>query len=205
VQHLLGSDEALLFFLTGRSETHVWAVTREGVAWHHTALGDDELARRVRTLRVGVELENQEAAVAAGKGFDLAAAADLYAFLFDGIEAKIRDKKHLIIVPSAALTSLPFQLLVTASPAVAKPNVQQLSAYREAAWLIKRHDGDTSPLSCKPESAAGARKAQPRAKASGRLWRSHFWPRRPRRSGHRGGAFSHTYAGFLELLARDAR
>ena len=40
------------------------------------------------------------------------------------------------MVPSGALTALPFHLLVTQTPAAAVP--EQLAGYRDAAWLIKR-------------------------------------------------------------------
>jgi CHAT domain-containing protein len=52
--------------------------------------------------------------------------------LFGQIAADIKDKKHLIVVPSGALTSLPFQVLITEKP----EGTQRLS---DAAWLIKRH------------------------------------------------------------------
>jgi len=42
----------------------------------------------------------------------------------------------LLVVPSGALTALPFHLLVTEKPVVAVP--ENLADYRDAAWLIKR-------------------------------------------------------------------
>ena len=51
-------------------------------------------------------------------------------------------KPHLIVVPAGALTSLPFHLLVTQTPAVAVPQVKtvrDLAAYRGAAWLMRKH------------------------------------------------------------------
>jgi CHAT domain-containing protein len=74
--------------------------------------------------------------------FDLTVAHELYGALIGPVEALIRDKRHLIVVPSGALTALPFHLLVTEKPAVAVPHVEtlrDLAAYRDAAWLLKRH------------------------------------------------------------------
>ena len=71
-----------------------------------------------------------------------ALAHELYGTLIGPVEALIRDKRHLIVVPSGALTALPFHLLVTEKPAVAVPQVKtprDLAAYRDAAWLLKRH------------------------------------------------------------------
>jgi CHAT domain-containing protein len=74
--------------------------------------------------------------------FDLGLAHELYGTLLGPVEPLIKDKRHLIVVPSGALTALPFHLLVTEKPAVAVPQVnapRDLSAYRDAAWLLKRH------------------------------------------------------------------
>jgi CHAT domain-containing protein len=74
--------------------------------------------------------------------FDLGLAHELYETLLGPVEALIRDKRHLMVVPSGALTALPFHLLVTEQPVVAVPQVnapRDLAAYRDAAWLLKRH------------------------------------------------------------------
>jgi CHAT domain-containing protein len=54
----------------------------------------------------------------------------LYKALFGQVEDLIRDK-HLLIVPSGPLTQLPFQVLVTAAPAV--------SNHRSTQWLARKH------------------------------------------------------------------
>jgi CHAT domain-containing protein/tetratricopeptide (TPR) repeat protein len=74
--------------------------------------------------------------------FDLGRAHELYKTLLGPVEPLITGKRHLIVVPSGALTALPFHLLVTEKPAVAAPQVnapRDLAAYRTWAWLIKRH------------------------------------------------------------------
>jgi CHAT domain-containing protein/Tfp pilus assembly protein PilF len=74
--------------------------------------------------------------------FDLGLAYELYEALIGPVEGLIKDKRHLIVVPSGALTALPFHLLVTEKPAVAVSQVnapRDLAAYRDAAWLLKRH------------------------------------------------------------------
>jgi CHAT domain-containing protein/lipopolysaccharide biosynthesis regulator YciM len=69
--------------------------------------------------------------------FDLALAHELYKTLVGPVEPLIKDKRHLIVVPSGALTALPFHLLVTEKPATAAPG--DLAGYRNAQWLLKRH------------------------------------------------------------------
>jgi CHAT domain-containing protein len=73
--------------------------------------------------------------------FDLSLAHELYVTLLGPVEALVKDKHHLLVVPSGALTSLPFHLLVTGKPAAAVPasrNPKDLAIYRNAAWLLKR-------------------------------------------------------------------
>jgi CHAT domain-containing protein len=60
---------------------------------------------------------------------------ELYKALFGQIEDMIKDKQ-LLIVPSGALTQLPFQVLVTEKP---DPGLSGLDALRHAAWLIRSH------------------------------------------------------------------
>jgi tetratricopeptide (TPR) repeat protein len=69
--------------------------------------------------------------------FDLGLAHELYDALIGPVEPLIKDKRHLMVVPSGALTALPFHLLVTEKPAPAPPG--DLAAYRNAQWLLKRH------------------------------------------------------------------
>ena len=45
VQNFLGPDEALVFFLSGKEDTFVFALTRESFVWQAIALGSGDLAR----------------------------------------------------------------------------------------------------------------------------------------------------------------
>jgi CHAT domain-containing protein len=73
--------------------------------------------------------------------FNLDLAHELYDTLIGPIEPLIKDKKHLIVVPSGVLTAVPFHLLVTEKPvAVSQVTAPgDLAAYRNAQWLLKRH------------------------------------------------------------------
>jgi CHAT domain-containing protein/tetratricopeptide (TPR) repeat protein len=189
LQRLLGSDEALLFWLSGPEhwEIYLFALTREGFAWKTIALKGEALAEKVAAFRRGLDvdalhrgLQRKECtqAEADKRGlsrlecgrvvakdceearmrglarddctpaqgprelFDLALAHELYGTLIGPVEELIKDKKHLIVVPSGPLTALPFHLLVTEKPAVAVPQVKtprDLAAYRDVPWLLRRH------------------------------------------------------------------
>ena len=101
------------------------------------------MAAKVAAFRRGLDVGELTKSVSMGKPqlFDLAAAHELYVALFGPVEALVKDKPLLLIVPSGPLTALPFHLLVTDKPAVAVPQMQvsDMAAYREASWLVKRH------------------------------------------------------------------
>ena len=57
VQKLLGSDEALVFFLPGDKESYVFAVTRDGFEWKSTPLSASALGQKVAALRRGLDVD----------------------------------------------------------------------------------------------------------------------------------------------------
>ena len=95
IQRLLGPDEALLFWLTTTGfKTYVFAVTRERFDWHTIAIGARDLAKQVAAFRRGLDVDEFQASVAAGKPvmFDLGLAHEFYATLMGPVEALIKNK-----------------------------------------------------------------------------------------------------------------
>ena len=142
VQSHLAADEALVLFLDTPEwkptpeETFIWVVTKTDSALGEDRLGTQPLQREVAALRCGLDeaawsgegprshcaelLKTQLLGRPAGNAgkplpFDLNRAHALYKALFGQIEDLIKDK-HLLIVPSGALTQLPFQVLVSEQP-----------------------------------------------------------------------------------------
>ncbi len=159
VRSLLHSDEALIAFLevdhTGKlpHEAYAWIVTKTDARWLRLPMTPAEISAHVASLRCGLDAAAWEtndgskcasllqssyraADIEAGRPlpFDLAKAHALYRALLAPLEDIIANK-HLLIVPSGSLTSLPFQVLVTAKPSDPDPGN---SGYTTAAWLIKR-------------------------------------------------------------------
>ena len=186
VQAMLRPDEALVLLLDTSAwaptpeETFVWAVTKTQVRWVRSGLGTSALAERVGALRCGLDHTlwadgpaadacRQVLKAAAPRAetagaqkiqvlpFDLARAHELYRELLGPVEAVIRGK-HLLVVPSGALTRLPFNVLVTAPPRAAIG--ARLGDYRTAAWL-----GTRQPVSVLP-SVASLKALRGPAKAS---------------------------------------
>jgi len=127
---LLKPDEALLSFLSMRDKSYVFAITREAAVWRELPLGSQSISDQVGRLRLGLF---DPAPDAAAKAFDLAASYDLYAALIGPVEAAIAGKAKLLVVPTGALTSLPFHVLVTKRP---DPASDPSDRYRQAAWLL---------------------------------------------------------------------
>jgi CHAT domain-containing protein len=157
VQAQLAPNEALVVFFDTEAaaplpeETFVWAVTKLEMRWARSSLGSRALISNVAALRCGLDhaaWEGTEGSTACMRmlnvsgapvrqlPFDLARAHELYWALFGAIEDLIKNK-HLLIVPSGALTVVPLQVLVTDRPASAIPD--DAAGYAEAAWLAKRH------------------------------------------------------------------
>ncbi|MEC9368001.1 MAG: CHAT domain-containing protein, partial [Pseudomonadota bacterium] len=135
VQKLLAPDEALITYLMGSRSCLVWIVTREGIGWQLLKVDEAVLTEKIGAIRKGLDI----AALAQGKTepVSLAALHELYTLVLAPVHALIADKKHLLLVPSGALTGLPFHILVTA-PA-------KDGDYAGAEWLAKRHAVTTLP------------------------------------------------------------
>jgi CHAT domain-containing protein/tetratricopeptide (TPR) repeat protein len=159
VQDALNPNEALVLLLDTpdlkptAEETFVWVVTKTNMRWVRSALGTPSLAREVAALRCGLDYDGNWAAPPRcakllgtdytesdrGQGksppFDPERAHALYAALFGKVEDELKDR-HLLIVPSGALTQLPFQVLITQKPSTTEDGPE---LFRRAAWLVKSH------------------------------------------------------------------
>jgi CHAT domain-containing protein/tetratricopeptide (TPR) repeat protein len=164
VQALLHQHEALVFLLDTAAEsptheqTFVWIVTKTDSRWVRSELGTKALTDLVAALRCGLDVtlwlggrsdrrcrdllrvSAREEVINGRKvpvlPFDLAKAHELYAALFGPVQDLIKDK-HLLVVPSGPLTSLPFNVLVTEAPKSAV--TVSLADYRSAAWFGTHH------------------------------------------------------------------
>ncbi|MDA9412731.1 CHAT domain-containing tetratricopeptide repeat protein [Bradyrhizobium sp. CCBAU 45384] len=136
VQPLLSSDEAMVLYSVVDKRGYVIAITRESAEWKEIPLGADALAQKVSAFRRGLDVGKARDGSGKSGLFDLALANELYVTLLGPVEALIKDKRSLLMVPSGALTALPFHLLVTEPPQAAIPDT--LEGYRSAAWLLRR-------------------------------------------------------------------
>jgi CHAT domain-containing protein/tetratricopeptide (TPR) repeat protein len=144
VQALLSDGEALLIYATGEKESWVFAVTHTSAEWKPIALGSAALSSKVAAFRRGLDVDELKRAaeqIKSGKPvtlFDLGLANELYGDLIRPVDQVIKNARHMLVVPSGPLTSLPFHLLVTEKPPAAIPELKEIGSYRDAAWLVKR-------------------------------------------------------------------
>jgi len=132
-QKLLGADEALLLWLVGEKESHLWAIRRERAQFARITLKRSELAAAVTVLRQRLDLgmsSDPERMLA--EPFDAVRAHELYRKLFGPVEALIKGAKHLILVPDGPLQSLPPSVLVIKAP---KTPIE----HGEVAWLVRKY------------------------------------------------------------------
>ncbi|CCD94553.1 conserved exported hypothetical protein [Bradyrhizobium sp. ORS 375] len=137
IQPLLAGDEALVAFAAVDDRSFVLAITRDRFDWRQVPVGTDGLARDVMRFRRGLAPGALQDGGDPSALFDLAVAHALYRTLLQPVDALIKDKRSLLIVPSGPLTALPFHLLVTEPPAAPVPG--NVAGYRDAAWLLRRH------------------------------------------------------------------
>ena len=150
VQKLLRPDEALVQYLMLNGYTLAWVVTPSDMQWFRVDLTHKDLWEKIQRLRCGLDPGQWHAGDrgtycgnAIGmvtdrygmRPFDVELAHALYKELLGPAEALIGGK-HLHIVASNVLTSLPFNALVTRPPeaTVAAADID----YRQVAWLALR-------------------------------------------------------------------
>jgi CHAT domain-containing protein/Flp pilus assembly protein TadD len=164
VQGLLSEDEALVLFASGGDETYVFAATR--TAAKVIRLDTAALSEKVAAFRRGLDVEALRQSAQGGKPvlFDLGLAHELYAALIGPVEDVTKDARHLLVVPSGPLTSLPFHLLVTEKPATAIPQLKDIGSYRDAAWLVKRQAVSVLPALASLKALRQTTRSDPGAK-----------------------------------------
>ncbi len=151
IKGLLAKDEALLVYLVGVEHSFVFAINKTKSSWSQIELGAGDLNKIVTNLRAGLDPtglirptrgfaltspDGKEVPTTKGQGlpFDLQVSHDLYKKLIGPVTSILASAKHVMVVPAGALTSLPFQVLVTKKPAQARPDFK---GYRKANWLIR--------------------------------------------------------------------
>jgi CHAT domain len=165
-QAQLRSDEALVQFLDTPEwppmpeKTFICVVTKTNDRWVRTRLGTKALTERIAAFRCGLDAtlwtggDAQDRCIVRLKGAHPrretsdGQVVDVLPFDLEHAHAPLQraawagrrhdQGKHLLIVPSGPLTTIPFHAPITdKAPAVALP--ADADGYASAAWLAKRH------------------------------------------------------------------
>lgn len=120
----LGEGQALVQFAFASSGSYGFILTKAGIWAYPVTVTRADLQEKVGELRRSI---TPRAGVL--PPFDLDLSHDLYVRLFGGAGEVLAGVKHLVLVPSAALSSLPPALLVRDKP-VARD-------YARAAWMVR--------------------------------------------------------------------
>ena len=112
-------------------------ITKDDARAYKIDLSESDIADIVGELRADIDLSNSF-----GFGdlpnFDMDLSYDLYSKLFGPVEDMLEGVKHLLVVPTGPLESLPLNLLVTEKPDI-DPTASVFENYQAAAWLPKTY------------------------------------------------------------------
>ncbi len=163
VQQHLKPSEGLVQFLFTRSEGYAWLITPSASQWFKIPHGRAYIFLKVFALRCGLDAElwsrkpareaclkqlgkvvpadklwqAQQVLESDGRlPFDLTTAHKLYNDLFSGFGEELKQVKHLMILPTGALSSLPFQVLVRSPVATYLANDAN---YDRINWMVRGH------------------------------------------------------------------
>ncbi|MDF2999111.1 MAG: hypothetical protein K0R27_4748 [Xanthobacteraceae bacterium] len=138
IQKVLRPDEALIAYAffpeSTLGKSWIWVVTRDDAIWAALQIEPADIALTVAKLRCGLDYGAIEAEataeLCAGLGadpsqqklapFDARLSYQLWQSLLGPAAAQLKGKKLLVVTPEP-LAALPFQVLVTEEPKVAKP------------------------------------------------------------------------------------
>ncbi len=126
VQTQLAPNEAFISFVFGQASGYALLVRQHSLEAVALSIGAGEVAQNVADLRRGLV-----PGAAQLPEFSLKNSYALYQSLLGPLRDRLGNADHLIVVPGAALSSLPLALLVTEEP--------QNQNYTNAAWLVRRY------------------------------------------------------------------
>ncbi|MDD4928367.1 MAG: CHAT domain-containing protein [Gallionella sp.] len=130
VRALLNPDEALLVYALGE-RSFLWVVRPEGAVFLPINMDAKSIAAKVTILRSEMEFDS------AGRPLPVSVNLlhELYQNLFSPALPHLNKARHVMIVPTGALQSLPFSMLVASSPALTKTETD----YRQINWLARHY------------------------------------------------------------------
>ena len=130
VRALLKPGEAMLVYALGKT-SFLWIVKSDGVVFMSLDVDVKDVSNQVANIRKEMEFDS------AGELAKVSVRSlyDLYQELFAPVVSQLEGVRHVILVPSGPLQSLPFGMLVAMQP----PEIRSVDDYRKVDWLAKRY------------------------------------------------------------------
>ncbi len=132
IQALLKPGEAMLIYvLSGRSFSFIWVVKQDGAIFQTLQVDKNDIVKKVATIRAEMELDNKDRL----KRVSVGVLHDLYKNIFAPALPHLVGVKHVMVVQSGPLQSLPFSMLVVSPP----PKIKSDADYRQVDWLVRHY------------------------------------------------------------------
>ena len=131
-QAMLGPDEAILMVVPTAFGTHVMAISRTSIEWVRSDWTRTEVDRAVGGL-----LTDIRRTMAGGRySYNRQTAFQLYEHIVAPVARHLAGKRHLFVVATGSLSTIPFGILVTEAPQGADSDPQAL---RSTRWFADAH------------------------------------------------------------------
>ncbi|MBL8882372.1 MAG: CHAT domain-containing protein [Hyphomicrobium sp.] len=144
VQSKLAKDEILVFAFVAFNDIYVWAITSEDARWTKSRVTPEAAEKTVKMLRAGL-VSGPADKPPSSNFYDLGLAYSFYTDLFNAVIPLMAEKRRIYYVPTSFLSTLPLHVLIDKRPDVAKPGRKDAAAYKNAGWLIRRHEISVLP------------------------------------------------------------
>jgi CHAT domain-containing protein len=131
VRALLKSDEAMLVYSLAAAGGFLWVVKPDEPVFMSFPENIEDVAAKVAAVRTEMDFDEN----AQPKRVSLAVLHDLYKRIFAPALPYLAGVKHVMLVPSGPLQSLPFGMLVASPP----PVITSDADYRQVDWLAKQY------------------------------------------------------------------
>jgi CHAT domain-containing protein len=130
IRALLKPREAMLVYSLGNSG-FLWVVKPDGAVFIPLPVSVKDVAAKVATIRAAMEFDGTDQS----RRVDVGLLHELYQLLWAPAASLLVGVKHVMVVPSGPLQSLPFGMLVALSP----PVITSDADYRQVDWLAKHY------------------------------------------------------------------
>ena len=130
IQQTLTEDQGIISYFIDPFYLYVFSITKEDIKFKKIKITNNKIKSHIRELLNTVKIDNSNKI----KDFNFIGSNQLYDLIFKPIEATIKNKKDLIIIPHKALMSLPFAILT-------KDKIKQSNQieYQKVNWLGKKY------------------------------------------------------------------